>query len=61
VDRSILTEEAWKAIAKLQQEGKVRYLGISEAIAEEIHRANAVAKVSALQIAVCPGLHLMNC
>ena len=39
-------------MAALQAEGKVKYLGISEATAEEIRRANSVAKVSALQIEV---------
>ncbi|KAH8928585.1 Aldo/keto reductase [Atractiella rhizophila] len=54
VDRSIPIEETWKELAKLQKEGKVKYLGISEATAEEIRRANAVAKISALQIEFSP-------
>lgn len=52
VDRSIPIEETWKEMSALQAEGKVKYLGISEATAEEIRRANSVAKVSALQIEV---------
>lgn len=60
MDRSIPIEVTWKAMAELQREGKVRYLGISEATADEIRRANAVAKVSALQIEVCSTSHLMD-
>lgn len=52
MDRTIPIEETWKEMAALQAEGKVKYLGISEATAEEIRRANSVAKVSALQIEV---------
>jgi len=52
VDRTIPIEETWKEMAALQAEGKVKYLGISEATVEEIRRANNIAKVSALQIEV---------
>lgn len=45
-------EETWKELAKLQQEGKVKYLGISEATSEEIRRAHAIVPISALQIEV---------
>jgi len=38
----------------LQDEGKVKYLGISEATAEEIRRAHKVAKVNAMQIEFSP-------
>lgn len=54
VDRTIPIEETWKEMAALQAEGKVKYLGISEATAEEIRRANSIAKVSALQIEFSP-------
>jgi len=54
VDRSIPIEETWKEMSALQAEGKVKCLGISEATAEEIRRANSVAKVSALQIEFSP-------
>ncbi|KAH8921773.1 Aldo/keto reductase [Atractiella rhizophila] len=54
VDRSIPIEETWKELAKLQKEGKVKHLGISEATSEEIRRANAVAKISALQVEFSP-------
>ncbi|TNC21682.1 aldo/keto reductase [Amycolatopsis alkalitolerans] len=42
-------EETWGALADLVAEGKVRYLGISEASAESIRRAHAVHPVTALQ------------
>jgi aryl-alcohol dehydrogenase-like predicted oxidoreductase len=52
VDRSIPIEETWKELKKLQEEGKVKYLGISEATVDEIRRAHAVAPIAALQIEV---------
>lgn len=39
-------------MAKLQSEGKVKYLGISEATSDEIRRAHKIAKISAYQIEV---------
>ncbi|WP_431878664.1 aldo/keto reductase [Amycolatopsis sacchari] len=42
-------EETWGALAELVEEGKVRYLGISEASADSIRRAHAVHPVTALQ------------
>lgn len=45
-------EETWEELKKLREEGKVRYLGISEATSEEIRRAHAVTPISALQIEV---------
>lgn len=38
----------------MQEEGKVKYLGISEATPDEIRRAHKVAKISALQIEFSP-------
>jgi len=38
----------------LQEEGKVKHLGISEATSDEIRRAHKVAKISALQIEFSP-------
>jgi len=49
VDRSVPIEEVVGAMARLVQEGKVRYLGLSEAGAETIRRAHAVHPISALQ------------
>ncbi|PVF96485.1 Aldo/keto reductase [Serendipita vermifera] len=50
VDRTIPIEETWKELKKLQEEGKVKYLGISEATADEIRRAHAIAPITALQV-----------
>ncbi|CAG8742993.1 14821_t:CDS:2, partial [Acaulospora colombiana] len=52
VDRTMPIEETWKELKKLQEEGKVKHLGISEATAEEIRRAHAVVPISALQIEI---------
>jgi aryl-alcohol dehydrogenase-like predicted oxidoreductase len=43
-------EETVGAIAELIQEGKVRFLGLSEANAEHVRRAHAVHPVTALEI-----------
>jgi aryl-alcohol dehydrogenase-like predicted oxidoreductase len=40
----------WGRKQKLVEEGKVRYLGISEASPEEIRRAHAVHPISAVQL-----------
>lgn len=39
-----------EATQKLVEEGKVKYLGISEASAEEIRRAHAVHPITACQL-----------
>ncbi|WAL64988.1 aldo/keto reductase [Amycolatopsis cynarae] len=49
VDPDTPIEETWGALSELVAEGKVRYLGISEASAESIRRAHAVHPVTALQ------------
>jgi aryl-alcohol dehydrogenase-like predicted oxidoreductase len=49
VDTSVPIEETWGALADLVREGKVRYLGISEASAATIRRAHAVHPITALQ------------
>jgi aryl-alcohol dehydrogenase-like predicted oxidoreductase len=49
VDRGTPIEETVGAMAELVQEGKVRYLGLSEAAPETIRRAHAVHPISALQ------------
>ncbi|CCA69975.1 related to pyridoxine 4-dehydrogenase [Serendipita indica DSM 11827] len=54
VDRSIPIEETWGELKKLKEEGKVKYLGISEATVEEIRRAHAVTPINALQIEFSP-------
>jgi len=49
VDPDVPVEETWGAMSELVQEGKVRFLGISEAAPETIRRANAVHPVTAVQ------------
>jgi aryl-alcohol dehydrogenase-like predicted oxidoreductase len=49
VDPNTPIEETVGAMAELVKEGKVRYLGLSEASADTIRRANAVHPISALQ------------
>ena len=49
VDRSVPIEDVVGAMAALVREGKVRYLGLSEAGEQTIRRAHAVHPVSALQ------------
>ncbi|OWR26588.1 aldo/keto reductase [Saccharibacillus sp. O23] len=49
VDPDVPIEETIGAMADLVREGKVRYLGMSEASAETIRRAHAVFPISALQ------------
>ncbi|GAC1417696.1 MAG: aldo/keto reductase [Candidatus Velthaea sp.] len=49
VDTSTPIEETIGAMAELVKAGKVRYLGLSEASAETIRRANAVHPIAALQ------------
>ena len=49
VDPHIPIEETVGAMAKLVQEGKVRYLGLSEASPATIRRAHAVHPITALQ------------
>jgi aryl-alcohol dehydrogenase-like predicted oxidoreductase len=50
VDPKVPIEETVGAVADLIREGKVRYLGISEANADQLRRAHAVHPVTALQI-----------
>ncbi|WP_411344012.1 aldo/keto reductase [Paenibacillus sp. WLX1005] len=49
VDPNVPIEETVGAMAELVREGKVRYLGLSEAAPETIRRAHAVFPISALQ------------
>lgn len=49
VDPATPIEETVGAMAKLVAEGKVRYLGLSEAAPETIRRAHAVHPITALQ------------
>jgi len=49
VDRSVPIEETVGAMAELVRQGKVRYLGLSEASAATIRRAHKVHPITALQ------------
>jgi aryl-alcohol dehydrogenase-like predicted oxidoreductase len=49
VDPEVQLEESVGALAELVRGGKVRYLGLSETTADELHRAAAVAPIAALQ------------
>ncbi|RPH94815.1 aldo/keto reductase [candidate division KSB1 bacterium] len=49
VDTSVPIEETVGAMSRLIEQGKVRYLGLSEAAAETIRRGHAVHPITALQ------------
>jgi aryl-alcohol dehydrogenase-like predicted oxidoreductase len=49
VDQTVPIEETVGAMAELVEQGKVRYLGLSEAAPDTVRRANAVHPISALQ------------
>jgi aryl-alcohol dehydrogenase-like predicted oxidoreductase len=49
VDRNTPIEDTVGAMAELVRQGKVRYLGLSEASPETLRRANAVHPITALQ------------
>ncbi len=49
VDKSVPIEETVGAMARLVEEGKVRYLGLSEASPATIRRAHKTHRISALQ------------
>jgi aryl-alcohol dehydrogenase-like predicted oxidoreductase len=49
IDPNVPIEETVGELAKFVQEGKVRYLGLSEAAPETIRRAHATHPISALQ------------
>ncbi|HKB44169.1 MAG TPA: aldo/keto reductase [Chitinophagaceae bacterium] len=49
IDPKVAVEETVAAMAELVKEGKVRYLGLSEASAQSIRKAHAVHPIAALQ------------
>ncbi len=49
IDPNVPVEEMVGAMSELVKEGKVRYLGLSEASAESIRKAHAIHPISALQ------------
>ncbi len=42
-------EEGWEAMAELQREGKLRYLGVSNFNVEQMQRAQKIAPITSLQ------------
>jgi aryl-alcohol dehydrogenase-like predicted oxidoreductase len=42
-------EEGWSTLAELQKEGKVRYIGLSNATVSQMERALAIAPITSLQ------------
>ncbi len=49
-------EEGWEALAKLQEQGKVRWLGVSNFNVEQMKRAQKIAPITSLQ----PPYSLLN-
>jgi aryl-alcohol dehydrogenase-like predicted oxidoreductase len=49
-------EEGWETLAKFQQEGKVRYIGVSNFSVDQLKRAAKIAPVTSLQ----PSYSLLN-
>ena len=49
VDDTAELEEGWTAMAQLQQEGKVRWIGVSNFDIEQIERARTIAPITSLQ------------
>ncbi len=49
VDPNVPIEETVSAMAELVKEGKVRYIGLSEASVKSIRKANSIHPISALQ------------
>jgi aryl-alcohol dehydrogenase-like predicted oxidoreductase len=49
VDDKAELEEGWGAMAQLQREGKVRWIGVSNFNLEELKRAQAIAPITSLQ------------
>lgn len=54
VDDKTPIEETVKAMAELKQEGKIRYLGLSECSARTLRRAHAVHPIAAIQMEYSP-------
>ena len=49
-------EEGWAEMARLQQQGKIRWLGVSNFNVQQMKRAQAIAPITSLQ----PPYHLLN-
>jgi aryl-alcohol dehydrogenase-like predicted oxidoreductase len=49
VDDTAETMEGWATLAELQEEGKVRWIGVSNFSLEELKQAHAIAPITSLQ------------
>ncbi len=49
-------EEGWEALARLKEQGKVRYIGVSNFNVEQMKRAQKIAPITSLQ----PPYSLLN-
>jgi aryl-alcohol dehydrogenase-like predicted oxidoreductase len=49
VDDAVELEEGWSAMARLQKEGKVRWIGVSNFNVEQMKLAQAIAPITSLQ------------
>ncbi len=47
------TVEGWETLAALQKEGKVRWIGVSNASVEEMEKLHAIAPITSLQPHYC--------
>jgi aryl-alcohol dehydrogenase-like predicted oxidoreductase len=54
VDDKVPIEETVKAMVELKQEGKIRYLGLSECSERTLRRAHAVHPIAAIQMEYSP-------
>jgi aryl-alcohol dehydrogenase-like predicted oxidoreductase len=54
VDPTTPIEETFRAMSELVKEGKVRYLGLSAATADEIRRAHSIHPIAAYQVEYSP-------
>ncbi|KAJ3509941.1 hypothetical protein NLJ89_g4954 [Agrocybe chaxingu] len=54
IDQTIPIETTMKALVELKKEGKIRYIGLSEASAATLRRAHAVHPVAATQVEYSP-------
>jgi aryl-alcohol dehydrogenase-like predicted oxidoreductase len=48
-DDAVETDGAWQALANLQKEGKVRWIGVSNFNVSQMQRAMAIARITSLQ------------